>query len=170
MPRYVSFLSELCHELLGPPDYGSSWPCPFCDPEAESSWASFSVRPPLRSHPIKWKCHRCKRWGDEHDLLAFLYHDDPEDYNFWLDYGEAMYPPELRTRRVLRMHIDHGSTSPSDAPLGDNIGPPDVPKLFGNPISPNGAKRGNRSKHRRNADYEKMREMNMFLDGKGSTE
>jgi hypothetical protein len=72
-----SFLELVCRELLGGPAYGRSWHCPHCDPRQESEWASFSVRPPKRKrngeeYPIKFKCHRCQRWGDEHDLLRLL--------------------------------------------------------------------------------------------------
>jgi len=94
---------------LGPPAYGSSWYCPFCDPDGggglsqrggkpESKWASFSVRPPFRKYAIKFKCHRCQTWGDEHDLLR-KFCDDPEERQWWIDYAMAYYPPELRSPR-----------------------------------------------------------------------
>ncbi len=116
--RFESFLWELCSHLLGPPEYGSSWHCPFCDPDPErKSWASFSVRPPLRHYPIKFRCHRCKVWGDEHDLLHKFFHDDEESQQFWLDYGQAFYPPELRSRRG---YPDTGNAPPAPSMMSTN--------------------------------------------------
>src|SRR5436309_716537 len=69
----MTFLEFVAHELLGPPKGRASWNCPYCDPNNEMEWASFSVRPPLNNYPIKFRCHRCHRWGDEHDLLNVVY-------------------------------------------------------------------------------------------------
>jgi hypothetical protein len=69
-----SFLEYVCWALLDSPACGSSWFCPFCHEQAENQeWASFSVRPPLGKYPIKWKCHRCHKWGDAIDLIMFIY-------------------------------------------------------------------------------------------------
>lgn len=136
MKRYPSFLFELCVSLLGPPAYGSSWHCPYCDPEGESNWPSFSVRPPLKNHAIKFRCHRCKVWGDEHDLLAKFYHDDAEGYNFWLDYSEEMYPPALRSHRGTRMELNATDGAPT-TPRGANTKHRGRKRCLS---SPNGAK------------------------------
>jgi hypothetical protein len=80
-PEPPSFLWVVCHELLGPPAVGQScWYCPYCNDTAENpEWASFSVRPARRNpntgrpYPIKFKCHRCKAWGDEYDVIGLLY-------------------------------------------------------------------------------------------------
>jgi hypothetical protein len=93
------FLEFVCNELLGPPEYGRRWRCPACKPEGGSGtrgihdgrrptrrdhkkpWACFTVLPPKKkpggkgSYPIRWYCHRCKRLGDEYDLLRIL---DPD--------------------------------------------------------------------------------------------
>ena len=69
----MTFLEYICRELLGPPRFGErQWHCPFCDPGKEQEWVSFSVRPPKGNYPIKYCCHRCHRWGDEHDLVRHL--------------------------------------------------------------------------------------------------
>ena len=70
-----SFLEYVCKRLMGPPISGSSWRCPFCD----SSRASFSVRRPKLNYatdeyfPIKFRCFRCGKWGDEFDVIK-LFH------------------------------------------------------------------------------------------------
>jgi hypothetical protein len=74
-----SFLEYVCRELLDNPVHGASWFCPLCDPNGElvaadgTPWPSFSVRPPLENYPIRWRCHRCNRWGDEYDLVKRIY-------------------------------------------------------------------------------------------------
>src|SRR5262245_29229125 len=75
----MTFLNFVFHELLGPPAYGSSWFCPWCNPngdrftDGDETWASLSVLPPRGSYPIKFKCHWCGVWGDEHDLIRKRY-------------------------------------------------------------------------------------------------
>jgi hypothetical protein len=71
-----TFLEYLCLGLLGPPVYHGQqrhWHCPFCDPRRQSAWMSFTVRPPKRDYPIKYRCHRCSAWGDEFDLVKKVY-------------------------------------------------------------------------------------------------
>src|SRR6266852_4708572 len=69
----MNFLDFVVHELWGPPRYGEdNWHCPFCDPMKEE-WVSFTVLPPKDNLPIKFRCHRCQRWGDEFDLVKFFY-------------------------------------------------------------------------------------------------
>jgi hypothetical protein len=49
-----SFLEFCFHELVGPPRYGSSWFCVWCNVDGENDeWASLSVRPPKGNYPIK---------------------------------------------------------------------------------------------------------------------
>lgn len=73
----MTFLRFVCWEVLGPPIYGS-WLCPYCDPLQMSKWASLSVLPPKGSYAIKFRCHNCGRWGDEHDLMRLVYPDCAE--------------------------------------------------------------------------------------------
>lgn len=68
----MTLLEFVCHKLLGKPEAGSCWRCPYCD----SSGPSFSVRPPKPGKPVKFKCHRCLVWGDEFDLLRHFYADE----------------------------------------------------------------------------------------------
>lgn len=77
----MTLLEFVCDRLMGPPVCGSCWRCPYCD----SSGASFSVRPPKGDFPIKFKCFRCDRWGDELDLLEHFYPDDDKSqiYSRW---------------------------------------------------------------------------------------
>ncbi|MCI0639583.1 MAG: hypothetical protein L0Y72_18915 [Gemmataceae bacterium] len=107
----MTFLQYVCWELLGPPAYGSAWHCPFCDPGSEQEWASFSVRPPLGSHPIKFRCHRCQRWGDEHDILK---HALPGDEN-----------RDERRLRLAELMASWLHDKPS--PLGEDERPPPEP-------------------------------------------
>jgi len=89
MTTAASFLHWLGGELLGPPAYGSHWFCPRC----EGPTPSLSVRPPLDDLPVKFKCHRCNWWGDEHDLLKLV--------DGITDYGER-----LERLRVLRARYE----------------------------------------------------------------
>jgi hypothetical protein len=115
----MTFLHFFCCETLGPPRYGSSWPCPFCDPDHESEWASFSVRPPYGNYPIKWKCHRCHRWGDEWDLLRLLYPKDPTTRSLVLAEVKRLY-----LRDVVRLPRLPARCSP----LGDKLAKRPAPK------------------------------------------
>ncbi len=67
-----SFLEYVCTRLMGAPDFGSSWCCPFCDSDS----AAFHVRPAKGNHPIKFKCFKCEQWGDSVDLLTMFFPKD----------------------------------------------------------------------------------------------
>lgn len=101
----MTFLEFACHEELGPPAHGASWHCPCCDPGQDEEWVSFSVRPPKASYPIKFKCHRCQWWGDEHDLLLVLYPGE-----------ENRDVRRLRLAELKRMYLRDHRPRP---PLGD---------------------------------------------------
>src|SRR5262245_17301762 len=110
----TTFLIYVTEALFGPPCYGSSWKCPFCDPGGDSKWASFSVRPPRKKgdgteYPIKWRCHRCRRWGDEYDLLRLLY---PGEQNRAFRREERAL---LYSGWLLELSRSYGRS-----PLGDN--------------------------------------------------
>jgi hypothetical protein len=58
----MTFLEYVCRRLLGHPS-GGSFCCPYCDHNR------LTVRQPDGDKPIKFRCHRCQKWGDEMDLL-----------------------------------------------------------------------------------------------------
>ena len=80
-----SFLEYVCTRLMGAPEFGSSWCCPYCD----SPSSSFHVRPAKGNHPIKYKCFRCEQWGDSVDLLKLF------------------FPKEAIGQRKRRLHFLH---------------------------------------------------------------
>lgn len=95
----MSFLEFVAERLMGQPVSGSCWNCPYC----VSSGPSFSVRPPLGNYSIKFKCHRCGKWGDEMDLLKLFF---PED-----DYS-------VRLTRVQELRLDfERTTAPTTAAI-----------------------------------------------------
>jgi hypothetical protein len=173
MPRYESFLLEFCNVVMGSPEYGGRcWFCPYCDPDPDREhrndkgkkkpWAAFSVRPPLGRHPIKFRCHRCRVWGDEHDLLNFFYHDEPEWIQYWLDYAAYHYPPERRSRRHTPLPpTDRRVSGPHNQDFEHSCD-----SRRGSTVSPNGAregdyhhgqpaKKGRHKKHKKRANYDR---------------
>jgi hypothetical protein len=98
----ASFLEYLVHELMGPPAVGrAGWHCPRCDRHEDKEWASFTVLPPKGKLPIKFRCHRCGWWGDEHDLM--------KHFNPRLNYPmcvSALIPVRDRYRRDYPNNCD----------------------------------------------------------------
>jgi hypothetical protein len=129
----MTFLEFAFHELLGPPRGERSWHCPACDPNREMEWVCCSVLPPLGSYPIKWKCHNCGAWGDEHDLLRLLF---PGEHNS--DYRR------LRLAELKEIYLRE--YPPRSSTLGDIAG---EPKTLGQVLreqASNIAQRGNSRK------------------------
>jgi hypothetical protein len=101
-----TFLAFVWHEEFG--SVGSSH-CPKCDPDASKEWKSISIRPPLGNFPIKFRCHRCGWWGDEHDVLRHVY---PGDANKDIR--------RLRLAELKRMYLRDYGHHPR-TPLGERV-------------------------------------------------
>lgn len=87
----MRFLEFCCLKMLGRPVARHCWRCPFC----EGSGASLFVR--RGESKDRFKCYRCRAWGDEADLLRMRYAD---------------YSERLRILAKLRQEFDT-----SDFPL-----------------------------------------------------
>ncbi len=93
---------------------GAYWKCPYC----HCSRATFSVRPPLADKPIKFKCFRCAKWGDELDLLTFFYPN--ETYAQRLermeslqdDYDRKVPPPRPSSPRGSGSEVPEAADDP----------------------------------------------------------
>ena len=75
----MTFLEYVARQLMGPPQTGTYWHCPFCD----SDHGSFMVRRPKAGCRVRYKCLRCDAWGDESDLIKHFY--PREDYGQRVD-------------------------------------------------------------------------------------
>lgn len=63
-----SFLEYVFCRLLGPPVSGNSYRCPYC----EDLKPRLMINPPRAGCKIKFRCHRCQMFGDEHDVLKLV--------------------------------------------------------------------------------------------------
>jgi hypothetical protein len=63
----MTFLEFVLYRYVGAPR-GNYWTCPWC----EHPNPSLVVNEPLEDHAIKFRCHRCQKWGDEFDVLEWF--------------------------------------------------------------------------------------------------
>src|SRR5438552_3419051 len=73
LKRRMTFLQFCCYQLLDDPRC-----CPWCDADGDAEWKSFSILPPKKRsngswYDIKFRCHRCGKFGDELDLAMKVY-------------------------------------------------------------------------------------------------
>ncbi len=61
----MTFLEFVYRKYLGPPASGICYRCPYC---AHPS-PSVTINPPKEGMAVKFRCHRCKSFGDEFDVL-----------------------------------------------------------------------------------------------------
>ena len=84
----ISELEFIAIELMGPPNTSSGyWDCPFC-----GGTNSFHVLPSKGTLEIKFKCHRCGKFGDKHDLIKI--------------YRPKLSPPE-KTQLLKNLYEDY---------------------------------------------------------------